>query len=265
MGDPYALLGVPPGTAIEEIRTAFRRAALRTHPDKQGGSHEAFYAVQWAFDTLLNAANTADPNGGHESNTVASPGDIRGTAADPNGDPWHIHFAEAQQMSQEETVPTNNATFDPWSMPTFDPWSSAAFDPWSAGDTGWGGTNGAATFAEDSAGQIAPQEDVSHIEGKKRKRKHRDKSPLWKTDKSGVKKVAFDRNLMRNGVYGFRPSSSSSEDEGFVQNKSRQLHKPIAKPCAQFRCAVHQRLRFRNALVEDGDGKLVCAPGMECP
>jgi len=35
-----------------EIRTAYRRAALRAHPDKDGGSTEAFHAVTFAFDIL---------------------------------------------------------------------------------------------------------------------------------------------------------------------------------------------------------------------
>jgi curved DNA-binding protein CbpA len=35
-----------------EIRTAFRRAALKAHPDKDSGSTEAFLAVTFAFDIL---------------------------------------------------------------------------------------------------------------------------------------------------------------------------------------------------------------------
>lgn len=37
---------------MNEIRTAYRRAALTTHPDKDGGSADAFHAVTLAFDIL---------------------------------------------------------------------------------------------------------------------------------------------------------------------------------------------------------------------
>merc|ERR1719414_2215084 len=49
---PFATLGVVPGASVDEIRSAFRRAALRTHPDKIGGSSAAFTAVHQAYEAL---------------------------------------------------------------------------------------------------------------------------------------------------------------------------------------------------------------------
>lgn len=47
----HAVLGVEPGATRAQIRTAYRRRALATHPD-QGGSDEAFRAVQRAYEVL---------------------------------------------------------------------------------------------------------------------------------------------------------------------------------------------------------------------
>ncbi|CAK0811335.1 unnamed protein product, partial [Prorocentrum cordatum] len=50
-GDPYATLNVRADASAEELRTAYRRAALSAHPDK-GGSAEAFHGVAAAFEAL---------------------------------------------------------------------------------------------------------------------------------------------------------------------------------------------------------------------
>lgn len=47
----HAVLGVAPGASSAEIRAAYKRRALATHPD-QGGSDEAFRAVQHAYEKL---------------------------------------------------------------------------------------------------------------------------------------------------------------------------------------------------------------------
>jgi len=41
--------------APEAARKAFRRRALETHPDRPGGSHEAFLRSQRALDQALSA------------------------------------------------------------------------------------------------------------------------------------------------------------------------------------------------------------------
>jgi hypothetical protein len=50
--DPYAVLGIARAATDAEVRTAYRRAVQRTHPDHNGGSPEAarrFEAVQEAY------------------------------------------------------------------------------------------------------------------------------------------------------------------------------------------------------------------------
>jgi DnaJ domain len=50
----YAVLGIAKGASAQEIRAAYKRMALLTHPD-QGGSDEAFRAVQRAYERLSAA------------------------------------------------------------------------------------------------------------------------------------------------------------------------------------------------------------------
>jgi hypothetical protein len=56
--DPLAaaaeLLGVTPGAGVDDIRSAFKRAARAAHPDL-GGSHEKFLAVREAAEALLRS------------------------------------------------------------------------------------------------------------------------------------------------------------------------------------------------------------------
>lgn len=46
------VLGVSKDATPDEIRSAYRKMSLRAHPDKPGGSNEAFQLVQNAYDTL---------------------------------------------------------------------------------------------------------------------------------------------------------------------------------------------------------------------
>jgi hypothetical protein len=52
--DPYEVLGIPPTATSAEIRRAYRREAMRWHPDKNvaPGAHERFLRVQRAFEIL---------------------------------------------------------------------------------------------------------------------------------------------------------------------------------------------------------------------
>ncbi|MFZ5896172.1 MAG: J domain-containing protein [Myxococcota bacterium] len=47
----YQVLGIDSRASLEEIKRAYRKRALETHPDR-GGSNEAFRAVQSAFERI---------------------------------------------------------------------------------------------------------------------------------------------------------------------------------------------------------------------
>lgn len=55
-----SVLGVQPGAGLEELESAYRRAAKTVHPDR-GGSEEAFQQVRIAFEVLK-----AEPTGEEE-------------------------------------------------------------------------------------------------------------------------------------------------------------------------------------------------------
>lgn len=53
MSTPHEVLGVSPEATDDEIRTAYKRAAMKHHPDR-GGSSEAFRVVHDAYAALRN-------------------------------------------------------------------------------------------------------------------------------------------------------------------------------------------------------------------
>jgi DnaJ-class molecular chaperone len=55
MSNLYEVLGVEQGASTEEIKAAYRRAAMKHHPDRNQGddeAHAAFQDVQQAYDVL---------------------------------------------------------------------------------------------------------------------------------------------------------------------------------------------------------------------
>ena len=52
---PYHILEIPLGATERQIRKAYRRLAMKYHPDRNPGDAEAeekFKHVQWAYETL---------------------------------------------------------------------------------------------------------------------------------------------------------------------------------------------------------------------
>lgn len=52
--DLYAALGIEKSATSDEVRKAYRKKAMETHPDREGGSDEAFKTVQRAGEVLLD-------------------------------------------------------------------------------------------------------------------------------------------------------------------------------------------------------------------
>jgi len=65
MIDPYKILGVEPGASEKEIKKAYRKLALKNHPD-QGGDEEKFKQINEAYTALANK-DSSPPNAGHHS------------------------------------------------------------------------------------------------------------------------------------------------------------------------------------------------------
>jgi len=52
--DYYEVLGVSKGASADEVKKAFRKAAIEHHPDKQGGNEEKFKEINEAYEILSN-------------------------------------------------------------------------------------------------------------------------------------------------------------------------------------------------------------------
>ena len=71
MNDPYGVLGIPQTASEDEVKKAYRKLAMKHHPDK-GGDPEQFKKIQGAYDILSDAEKrgnfdrfgTAEPQGG---------------------------------------------------------------------------------------------------------------------------------------------------------------------------------------------------------
>ncbi len=69
--DPYHVLGVPPGSTDTEIKAAYRKAAMRWHPDRNTASgpeaaalaEKQFKAVNDAYDYLSNGGGRGPQSG----------------------------------------------------------------------------------------------------------------------------------------------------------------------------------------------------------
>ncbi len=58
--DPWKILGLPRGAPPAEIKDAYRRLAMRLHPDRNGGDPaktERFKDVAWAYAVLSDPAH----------------------------------------------------------------------------------------------------------------------------------------------------------------------------------------------------------------
>lgn len=52
MSDPFEILGIPKGSTEDEIKKAYRKLAMKHHPDK-GGDPEMFKKISQAYDDAL--------------------------------------------------------------------------------------------------------------------------------------------------------------------------------------------------------------------
>ena len=66
---PHDVLGVSPGATAKEVTEAFRRFALRNHPDR-GGDAERFRAGSEAYRRLLASARREGATSGPRSDIV---------------------------------------------------------------------------------------------------------------------------------------------------------------------------------------------------
>lgn len=52
--NPWDLLGIEPGSTLEQIKRAFKKRALEVHPDRKNGDQEHFKLINDAYNKLKN-------------------------------------------------------------------------------------------------------------------------------------------------------------------------------------------------------------------
>ncbi len=50
--DYYEVLGISKNASEDEVKKAFRKLAVKYHPDKEGGSEEKFKEINEAYEVL---------------------------------------------------------------------------------------------------------------------------------------------------------------------------------------------------------------------
>lgn len=99
--DLYAILGVGPKADDEEIRKAFKKSALKFHPDKQTGksdeekveSENKFKAVNEAYEILSDATKRARYDQGVEIEDIDNPhAGCGGRGGHDDGKRLSLHF-----------------------------------------------------------------------------------------------------------------------------------------------------------------------------
>lgn len=63
--NPYAVLGLDASASADEIKAAWREAAQKAHPDRDGGSEERMLEVNRAYQLLSDPGRRAQYDAGH--------------------------------------------------------------------------------------------------------------------------------------------------------------------------------------------------------
>ena len=61
MNDPYVLLGLTPTASPDDARRAYLRAAMKCHPDRDGGDAEAFKLIKAAYALIKSGKVIVTP------------------------------------------------------------------------------------------------------------------------------------------------------------------------------------------------------------
>src|SRR3972149_7588185 len=94
--DYYEVLGVGKNASADEIKKAFRRAAVEHHPDKEGGNEEKFKEINEAYEVLKDSSKRQRYDQfGHAGvgSSAASDGSPFGGFGGP-GQEFHFDFGD---------------------------------------------------------------------------------------------------------------------------------------------------------------------------
>ena len=113
MKDYYNILGVQPNASEDEIRSAYKKLAMKHHPDR-GGDQAQFQNIQEAYSTLTDPERRAqwehqrhfqhDPNQNGFGFSFSFGPDLNDIIRNFHGNPFGGHFRQAQRNRDLRTT-----------------------------------------------------------------------------------------------------------------------------------------------------------------
>jgi hypothetical protein len=100
LSEAYAVLGVPSTADLKEIKAAYRKRAIETHPDK-GGNAKEFIRVRAAHEIVCSFLQSPDID-----NDLPIPDDLRAVIADIVRD-FRSQFQQSETMCADAQQPGN--------------------------------------------------------------------------------------------------------------------------------------------------------------
>lgn len=123
--DPYKLLDLPKNFTLEQLKTNYKRVALKTHPDKSGCSDYLFKLVTQAYKLLVKEyekRQTEKPHSSLRNESKSYMHNQASTSRQPTNESLHVG------SGQSFNVNTFNKVFDTYKLD--DPVETKGYGTW---------------------------------------------------------------------------------------------------------------------------------------
>lgn len=101
---PYEVLGVSPSATVGEIKKAYRKLALKYHPDvnKEDKAQEKFMRIKHAYNTLLNSSSRRKYDSGNRGSDFSYSSSQRSQSGNPQAEEEFYGLGDFFKDLQEE-------------------------------------------------------------------------------------------------------------------------------------------------------------------